>query len=58
MMNDPFREMSRYNGTMRPVNRPAPGGWETGVEWYSPITRQWYEQTNALSPIAAGRINN
>jgi hypothetical protein len=56
---DPYRTASMFNGSMRPVNRPLPGGGvEVGVEWYNPVTGQVHGQTNQFRPNGLGGVNN
>jgi hypothetical protein len=52
---DPYRESSRYNGSMRRVNRPkfdAYGnivGYEVGVEWTNSVTGETHGDTKVVT---------
>jgi hypothetical protein len=58
------REESRYNGTLRNVDRPIYDnfgntiGRQTGQEWYNPITNRWHKDVNNQTLNNIGGINN
>ena len=59
----PGRESSRYNGTMRQVDRPVYDNWgrvigrEQGTEWYNPSTGQTHGDKSILTPNGSGGVH-
>lgn len=62
-VNDPYREMSRYNGSMRQVNRPVYDqygrivGYKQGVQWTNNVTGQTHFEGETITNNGMGGVN-
>jgi hypothetical protein len=62
-VNDPFRDSSRFNGTMRRVNRPLRDsngrivGWQEGWAWQNDVTGQTHFEGQNVTNNGLGGTN-
>lgn len=62
-VNDPWREMSRYNNSMREVNRPVFDrygrivGYKQGTEWTNSVTGQTHFEGETITNNGMGGVN-
>ncbi|MFM9058178.1 MAG: hypothetical protein ACKOSQ_03455 [Planctomycetaceae bacterium] len=62
-VNDPYRDMSRFNGSARQVNRPVFDmngriiGYKTGVQWTNSVTGQSHFEGQTITDNGLGGVN-